>query len=91
MNDFVIHACEQVLRFTTVSAWDELSEERKVQLSFNMGVFALGLGLSKEEGYDSVAWAARGDMTVQDLHKHLRSLVDSHGVLIKEENVAREF
>lgn len=91
MNDFVIHACEQVLRFTTVKDWDDLSEERKVQLSFNMGVFALGLGLSKEEGYDSVAGTARGDMTVQELHEHLRSIVVSHNVGIKEENVAREF
>jgi len=91
MNEFVVHACEQVLRFTTVKDWKDLSEERKVQLSFNMGVFSPGLGLSKEEGYDSVAGTARGDMAVQELHKHLRSIVTSHGVVIEEENVAKEF
>jgi hypothetical protein len=91
MNDFVIHACEQVLRFTTVKDWNDLSEERKVQLSFNMGVFALGLDLTKEEGYDSIAGTAMGDITVQELHEHLRSLVVSHGIEIKEENVARLF
>lgn len=91
MNDFVIHACEQVLRFTTVKDWDDLSEERKVQLSFNMGVFTLGLGLTKEEGYDSISSTVRGDRPVQELHEHLRSLVISHSVAIKEENVAREF
>jgi len=29
-EDFIIHACEQVLRFTKVDKWDDLSEERKV-------------------------------------------------------------
>ena len=90
MNDFVIHACEQVLRFTKVEHWNDLSEERKVQLAFNMGVFSLGLGLSKEEGYDSVAGTAKGNMSIQELHEHLRALVISHSVAIKEENVAKE-
>lgn len=35
-QDFIIHACEQVLRFSQVENWDNLSEERKVQLGFNM-------------------------------------------------------
>jgi len=91
MNDFVIHACEQVLRFTSVNDWNELTEERKVQLSFNMGVFVLGLDLTKEEGYDSIAATARGDMTIQELHEHLRSLVVFHNVAIKEEYVTRRF
>ena len=91
MNDFVIHACEQVLRFTTVKNWNDLSEERKVQLSFNIGVLALGLGLTKGEGYDSLAGASRGDVTVQEFHKHLRSLTTLHGVQIDEANVAKVF
>jgi len=38
MDDFIIHGCEQVLRFTQVEHWDDLSEELKVQLGFNMGL-----------------------------------------------------
>lgn len=60
-----------------------MKREKCSYLSINMGVFALNLCLSKEEGYDSVAWTARGDMTVQELHEHLRSLVVSHGVVNK--------
>jgi hypothetical protein len=91
MNEFVVHACEQVLRFTTVANWDDLTPERKVQLSFNMGVFALGLGLSKEEGYDSLAVAAKGGKTVRELHEHIRYLVNSHAVAINEERVLKPF
>ena len=50
MNNFVVQAGEQVLRFTSVHHWNDLSEERKVQLAFNFGVVALGLNLTKEEG-----------------------------------------
>ncbi len=91
MNDFVIHACEQVLRFTTVHDWNDLNEERKVQLSFNMGVMALGLNLTKKEGYDSLASTAKGGMTVQQLHQHLRLLIASHQVAIQEENITKPF
>ena len=62
-----------------------------MQLSFNIGVSALGLALIKKKGYDSVARTARVDMTIQELHEHLRSIVSSRDVVIKEENVAREF
>ena len=55
MKDFVIHACEQTLRFTTVNKWEDLSDKLKMQLSFNVGVMALGLDLSKDEGYQSLA------------------------------------
>ena len=44
-ENFTIHACEQALRFTRVDKWDDLSEEVKVQLGFNMGAMALGLEL----------------------------------------------
>lgn len=49
MTNFVIHACEQALRFTSVDKWSDLSEERKLQFSFNVGVMALGLNLTKNE------------------------------------------
>ena len=32
MNEFLIHACEQVLRFTQAERWDDLPEAIKVQL-----------------------------------------------------------
>ena len=51
MKDFVIHACEQSLRFSTGSKWEDLSDKLKMQLSFNVGVMALGLDLPKEQGY----------------------------------------
>ena len=62
----------------------------KAQLSFNVRVFALGLDLTKE-GYDSIAGAARRDMTMPELHSHLRLLVISHEAPIKEENVIKSF
>ena len=91
MNDFVVHACEQVLRFTSVNNWNDLSEERKVQLSFNMGVVALGLGLTKQEGYDHLADTRKGDIPVKELHQHVRALILSHDVKVNEEHVARPF
>lgn len=91
MNDLVIHACEQVLRFTAVSDWSDLSEERKVQLSFNLGLCTLGLGLTKEEGYDALASTRRGELTIQELHAHLRAIVQSQAVVIDEEKVAKPF
>ena len=91
MNDFVIHACEQVLRFTSVNKWGDLSEKLKVQLSFNMGVIALGLDLTKEEGYQSIADTCQEDMSVQELHKHLRSLIVSNEINVSEVNIAKPF
>jgi hypothetical protein len=48
-EEFTKHACEQVLRFSIVEKWDDLSEARKVQLGFNMGAMSLALNLSKED------------------------------------------
>jgi hypothetical protein len=69
-EEFVKHACEQVLRFTQVKTWDDLSEELKVRLGFNMGAMALGLGLSKEDGFLALSnarrelslWICEGDL-----------------------------
>lgn len=91
MNNFVVHACEQVLRFTSVNNWSDLSEERKIQLSFNMGVVSLGLNLTKQEGYDSIASAGRGDISMSELHQHLRSLIVSNSVMVDEKNVTKTF
>ena len=91
MDDFIIHGCEQVLRFTQVKHWDDLSEELKVQLGFNMGVIALGLGLNKSDGFQALADVREGRMSMQAFRNHLRSLVISHAVKIDEAKIARPF
>lgn len=90
-EDFIIHACEQVLRFTQVDKWDDLSEERKVQLGFNLGVMALGLDLTKEEGFQALSNARSGAISMQDFREHLMSLIFSHKIEVNEENIARPF
>lgn len=91
MNDFIIHGCEQVLRFTKVERWDELSEERKVQLGFNMGVVSLGLKLTKEEGFQPLADARAGKITMQAFRGHLKSMIDSRQVKVDEAKIVRPF
>ncbi|MFA6159948.1 MAG: hypothetical protein WC678_02550 [Parcubacteria group bacterium] len=91
MKDFVIHACEQVLRFTQIDKWDDLSEELKVQLGFNMGVVALGLSLTKEEGFQALANARKGIISMQTFRDHLRFLIISHKIEVDEANIARPF
>lgn len=91
MNEFIIHACEQVLRFTQVERWDDLPEAIKVQLGFNMGVVALGLKLTKDEGFKVLADAREGRISMADFRRHLKSLVDSHQVKVDEAKIARPF
>ena len=90
-EDFIIHACEQVLRFTQVDKWDDLSEERKVQLGFNMGAMALGLSLSKEDGFQVLADACSGIISMQKFREHIMSLVISREIKVDEKNIARPF
>ncbi|HEY4483429.1 MAG TPA: hypothetical protein VI953_04625 [Candidatus Paceibacterota bacterium] len=91
MDKFVIHGCEQVLRFTQVSAWDDLSEERKVQLGFNLGVVAHGLNLEKIDNYQKLADAREGLISMQVFREHLLGVIKSHGVVIDEAMVAKPF
>ncbi|MEZ4104017.1 MAG: hypothetical protein R3B60_01890 [Candidatus Paceibacterota bacterium] len=91
MSDFVIHACEQVLRFTTIDKWGSLSEERKQQLSFNMGVVALGLNLTKEESFQPLIDACQEKMSTKELHKHFRRLFTLHKITVDEDNVTKPF
>ena len=90
-ENFIIHACEQVLRFTQVEKWDDLSEELKVQLGFNMGAVALGLNLSKEDGFLALHSAHQEHMSMADFRKHLKLVITSHGMLVSGENIARTF
>ena len=90
-EDFVAHACEQVLRFTRVERWDDLPEERKVQLGFNMGAMALGLSLTKEDSFLSLSNACQGSVSMQVFRKHMKALIASHKVEVNETKVARPF
>lgn len=91
MDDLVIHGCEQVLRFTQVERWDDLSEGVKVQLGFNMGVLALGLKLTKAEGFHALVDAREGRVSMQAFRNHLKALIDSHKVEVDEAKIARPF
>jgi hypothetical protein len=91
MDSFVVHACEQVLRFAQASRWDDLSEERKVQLGFNMGVMAHGLHLTKEDGYLRLATLREGAMSMKDFWIHMQHLVRVHAVPVCEENCVKVF
>ncbi len=90
-DEFLVHACEQVLRFSKVSNWDDLSEEVKVQLGFNMGAMALGLNLSKEDGFLALSNARQGHISMKEFHEHARSLVLSHKIVVDGAKVARPF
>ena len=90
-KSFIVHSCEQVLRFSRVGRWDDLSEERKVQLGFNMGVVALGLQLSKEESFQALADAREGKVSMQKFRDHLKLLIASHEVKVDEAKIMRPF
>jgi len=91
MDDFIIHGCEQVLRFAQVEYWDDLSEELKVQLGFNMGVVALGLKLNKPDGFQTLADVREGRISMQSFRNHMRSVIASHEVEVDEAKIARFF
>jgi hypothetical protein len=91
MNNFVIHACEQSLRFSNSIEWNDLSDKLKMQLSFNVGVMALGLGLSKEDGYQSLANVCSGESTMRKFHDHVRELVQIYKIEVNEENIKKPF
>ncbi len=90
-ENFVVHACEQMLRFTRVDKWGDLSEELKVQLGFNMGAMALGLSLTKEDGFLALSRVRQGDISMQTFREHLKSIVDLHKIEVDEEKVSRLF
>jgi hypothetical protein len=90
-DEFVTHACEQVLRFTHVGKWDDLSEESKVQLGFNMGAMALGLSLTKEDGFLALSNVRQGTLSMQAFREHVKSIIASHNVEVDEAKIARPF
>lgn len=90
-NEFIIHSCEQALRFTQVDKWDDLSEERKVQLGFNLGAMALGLDLNKSESFEPLTDVRNGSMSMQKFREHLVLLITSCKVEVDEINIAKPF
>lgn len=90
-SDFIIHSCEQVLRFSQAKQWDDLSEERKVQLGFNMGAVALGLRLTKEEGFVALQNAREGKISMREFRDHLHSLIMSHQIPVDQAKIVRPF
>jgi hypothetical protein len=91
MIKFLIHACEQVLRFTQVEKWDDLSEQIKVQLGFNMGAVALALNLSKEDGFLVLSNAREGKISMQEFQEHMKKLVESYKIPVDPVQIARKF
>jgi len=90
-EEFTIHACEQALRFAQVDSWDDMSEELKVQLAFNMGAMSLGLNLSKEDGFLSLANVRKGTVSMTEFREHLKSVIDYYGVEVSKENIKKPF
>ena len=74
-----------------MAAWNDLTEERKVQLGFNAGIMALGLNISKDEGYLTLVKAREGQLTMPQVHDHYRALVTRLNVAVREENIQRVF
>ncbi len=90
-EEFTIHACEQVLRFSRVNKWNDLSEELKVQLGFNMGAMSLGLSLSKEDGFLALKNVREGIISMEEFHKHIKTIVLAHKIKVDEAKVSRPF
>jgi hypothetical protein len=65
--------------------------DRRFHFIFNVGVVALGLSLTKEDGFQALANARNGFVSMQEFREHLKSLIVSHGIKVDEANVARPF
>lgn len=90
-DEFLIHACEQVLRFSKVKKWGDLSEERKVQFVFNVGVVALGLSLSKKDGFSKLINVTSGISSMEELNKHLKKVISENSIPVHKENISKPF
>jgi len=91
MNDFATHACEQVLRFTQVDKWEDLTEDVQAQLIFNVGAMALGLNLAKGDGFLAITKLRTGEMSMEAFRDHVNALIISHKVEVDNEQIARPF
>ncbi|MCT4617680.1 MAG: hypothetical protein N4A38_05730 [Candidatus Gracilibacteria bacterium] len=90
-EEFTKHACEQVLRFSIVEKWDDLSEARKVQLGFNMGAMSLALNLSKEDGFMALFNVRTGEISMQEFRKHIANIVAKYNIKVEEKMIELPF
>lgn len=90
-EEFIKHACEQVLRFSAAKKLNDLSEEIKVQLGFNMGAMALGLNLSKEDGFLALFNLRTGKTSMKEFRNHIESIVSLNNIKVDEAMVNRPF
>ena len=88
-SQFVIHSCEQVLRFSSVPRWNDLSEERKIQLSFNLGAMVHALELSKEQGWDQLDQLRSGSLDTATFNKHIRTILNERNITVDPAMVDR--
>lgn len=91
MDHFTIHSCEQVLRFTRAEKWSDLSEERKVQLGFNLGAAVHSLEFTKEEAFLALNNAREGRISMQEFHQHLKQIIESRNVPMDQAMIDRPF
>lgn len=89
--NFTIHACEQVMRFTRIASWEDLSEAVKVQLGFNMGAMALGLNLSKEDGYMALTKLREGKVSIAEFRAHIQHLIEINEITVDQKMIDRPF
>lgn len=52
---------------------------------------ALGLNLSKEDGFLVLSNARNGNISMEEFHKHIRAITLSYKIMVDEEKVARPF
>ncbi len=90
-KEFLRHGCEQVLRFSRVNSWADLSEERRIQLGFNMGVVAHGLNLAKEDGYLILTGVRGGTVSMSEFREKIAATIASRGIIVDEANIQKPF
>lgn len=90
-EDFIVHACEQVMRFTRVDNWNDLPEAVKVQLGFNMGAMALGLSLSKEDGFMALTNLREGKVSIAKFRTHIKEVIEINQIKVDQKMIDRPF
>ncbi len=90
-EDFIVHACEQVMRFTRIDSWNDLSEAVKVQIGFNMGAMALGLNLSKEDGFMALTNLREDKVSISEFRIHIEQVIEINGINVDQKMIDRPF
>ncbi len=56
-----------------------------------MGVMSHGLGLTKEDGYLTLAGVRNGTISMGEFHQKMRKLIVEHAVQVEEIDIAKPF